>query len=204
VTVQNGSGNISGNNNMILNTPPTTGQPKGDAIPFSDQEVHGRLQPGNEPTPPNACSGSPGAEPMKVLIGGNAFVKDGFGKLTALKVGTCEALSMERTPQGISVNADLYHQSGQFAARIRNNEITALNGETFTTRLTRDSNTLTVKDSRGVELLYVRYINPLTLRMRGIFGCPGHQPVPVNDNGIPGGFMTGNCMANPVVAIKIK
>jgi hypothetical protein len=87
VTVQNGSGNISGNNNMILNTPPTTGQPKGDAIPFSDQEVHGRLQPGNEPTPPNACSGSPGAEPMKVLIGGNAFVKDGFGKLTALKVG---------------------------------------------------------------------------------------------------------------------
>jgi hypothetical protein len=45
VTVQNGSGNISGNNNMILNTPPTTGQPKGDAIPFSDQEVHADFNP---------------------------------------------------------------------------------------------------------------------------------------------------------------
>jgi hypothetical protein len=170
------------------------------AIPFEDTEVHGWLRPSNDPTPPNGCDNIPPtiltSDFIKVLIGNNALGKTGLGKVTAIEIGTCDVLSMERTSEGIFVNADLFDGT-ENPTRIRKNEIFALNGENYSARKTRDFSTLTIKNNRGQELLYVRYINPSTLRARGTFSCTGHRPVVVKDDQpVPGIFMSNNCFMN--------
>jgi hypothetical protein len=175
------------------------------SIPLQDNEVSGRLQAANDPTPPNGCDTSPiPGDAMKVLIGNNAVANMGFGKFTTLKIGNCEVLSLERTSQGVFVNADFFDGTDN-PARIRNNEIVALNGENYTARQTRDLSTVIVKDKRGQELLYVRFINPNTVRVRGVFGCAGHRPVLVTDDQpIPGVFMSNSCFIGNGVAIAIQ
>jgi hypothetical protein len=175
------------------------------SIPLQDNEVSGRLQAANDRTPPNGCDTAPiSGDAMTVLIGNNAVAKNGFGKFIPLKIGKCEVLWLERTPQGVFANADFFDGADN-PARIRNNEIVALNGENYTARQTRDLSTLIVRDRQGQELLYVRFINPNTVRVRGVFGCAGHRPVLVRDDQpIPGVFMSNSCFIGDGVAISIQ
>jgi hypothetical protein len=178
-------------------------------IPLEDNEVHGWLRPANEPTPPNGCDRMSGAiidpDTIKILIGDNAIAKKGLGKIIALEVGDCEALSMDRTEGGIFVNADVYGGAENSPVQIRNNEIFALSGENYTPKQSRDLSTITVKDNKGREILYAHYLNPTTLQVRGIFWCLGHKPVIIRDEEpVPGFFMTGGCLMNGRAGIHVN
>jgi hypothetical protein len=97
-------------------------------IPFSDDEVHGWLKPANYPTPPNGCDGSIGEDAIKILIGDNGIARTGYGSIIALRIGVCDALSIERSPEGVFVDAELNDGSGSPPVRIKKNEIFAQNG----------------------------------------------------------------------------
>jgi pimeloyl-ACP methyl ester carboxylesterase len=161
----------------------------------NDALVQGELRPSDDATPPNGCDRLPQTrEAAKVLIGNNGFAAIGFGRFTALRVGTCNVVEMEKTPNGVYFDADLWDQSLDRIVRMRRNEIEALNGEDYRTRQSRDLSSLIIHDSQGSELFYVRYLNATTLQVRGVFGCPGHTPVPVKDNQlVPGAFFSNNC-----------
>ena len=157
-----------------------------------DVEVIGTLQPGNDATPRNACGstmpllgvgGSSLLPPdaLKILVGSNPYVSS--SKITAIEIGRCSVLTMERTATGINVGAELYGANGQLIARIVNNEFHAISGANSRIERQNDLSTLVVKDGKGIELLYVRYLNRTTIRARGIFGCPDHQPVAFTDEG---------------------
>lgn len=179
-------------------------------------EVVGTLQPGNDPTPINGCDGMQplGTYPIgnqysdpnwvKILIGNNAIAASGMRKIIALQIGRCDVLSFERKPEGISVDADLYNASGRLVARIANNRIDVLTGNNV--RLTRgDLSTLLLKDEGGDELLYVRFMNPATVKVRGMFGCPGHLPIRVKDNEpISGIFMQNSCLVDSSVGFAVR
>lgn len=177
----------------------------GAGIPFEDTEVRGVLKPGNEPTPSNGCDGGLiGADALKVLIGDNAITHDGYGAFTAIGIGACDAISMERRNDGIFVNASLFDRERQAVVSIRDNQITALNGENYSARQSRDESRLTVKNARGTELFYVRYLNPTTIQFRGFLGCAGGPVLRVQDGQpIPGFFMTHSCLANAQRGIQI-
>jgi hypothetical protein len=141
-----------------------------------ETEVSGWLQAGNEPTPPNGCdkykaSGrGPPDDALKILIGDNVLWRRGMGKITAMTVGTCKSLSMERDALGISIDADLYDANGKLIARVVKGQIRALTGENVQLRRNGDLTTMIVSDGRGAELLYLRYLNPTTLQGR-VLSC---------------------------------
>jgi len=177
-------------------------------------EVVGSLQPGNEPTPPNGCDSMPAGmvapDALKILIASNAYFRNGLGKITAIEIGadpnTCKVLTMERTAIGIDVSAELYGATGQYIARISGGEFHEISGEHSYVERQGDLSTLVVKDGSGKELLYVRYLNPTTVRARGVFGCPGHTPVAFTDDGAVGAtaIITNSCVSAGRAAIRIQ
>ena len=184
-------------------------------------EVIGTLQPGNDPTPPNSCDHAPAGavapEALKILIASNGYFRNGFGKIIAIEIGkdpnACQVLTMERTPVGIAVGAELYGEKGQLIARIRNGEFHAISGEHSYVERQGDLSTLIVKSRMTrflfltieKEILYVRYLNPTTIQARGIFGCPGHKPVAFTNYGTIGASLTmmNSCIGTGNVAVHI-
>ena len=189
--------------------PPGSGVPRtyegGAGIPLEDMEVHGVLKPANEPTPPNGCDRqliSPDA--LKILIGTNAFALEGFGAFTAIAIKACHAVSMERRVDGIFVNASLYDPEKSAVVSIRENRITALSGENYKARQSRDESRLSVKNARGTELFYIRYLNPTIIQFRGFVSCQAGPIIRVQDDQpVPGVSMSGTCGINTSVGIQI-
>jgi hypothetical protein len=179
-------------------------------IPYSDNEVHGWLEPAGDPTPPNGCDRIPPnilpvSDAIKILIGDNAVAKTGFGKTVALQIGKCEAVSIERTTDGVFVNAEVFDKDGEEPIRITKNEIFSLNGENYSSRRSRDSSTITVKDNNGEIIFYARFINPTTVKIRGTFGCSGHPAIIVRDDEpIPGVITHGMCSVDSRMGIFIN
>jgi hypothetical protein len=164
-------------------------------------EVVGSLQPGNDPTPPNACDNPnvgahledapPVSHPpfaLTIMIGGNVVARTHPGKFEALRIGQCSIISMEQNEKGIWVDADLNDETGKLIARITNNELHVMTGgRVFLNR--EDLSTLTIKNDQNDELLYVHYLNRGVVQVGGTFGCPGHVPVTVKENN----FFKENC-----------
>lgn len=219
-TIDRGSAGINKgtiNNGPVYNNPiappPNLGSPAqrsfegGPGIPFENTEVRGVLKPANERTPPNGCDPvSPGPSPdsLKVLIGDNAITHEGFGTFKAIGIGKCNAISIERRLDGIFVSASLYDSEGGAVVLIQDNRIKALNGETYTARQSQDESRLVVKNLRGAELFYVRYLNPTTIQFRGFLGCTGGPIVRVQEGQpVPGMFMSHSCLGGGSGGIQI-
>ncbi len=165
--------------------------------PPPDVETGGTLQPGNDRTPSNGCDGTPiDADAVKVLVGNNATALNGLGRMTALKVGNCPVFGVERTLQGVSPVVDLFDSDGKHIAAISGGSFHAFSGGAHLVDRRGDLGTLTISDTAGKELLFVKFLNPTTIQIRGIFGCPGHAPVIVKENQPIVGFMFSNsCFA---------
>ena len=172
-------------------------------IVVPDVEVIGVLRAGNDPTPPMPCKPAGPPDALKIFVGNNVVFQKTpeIKKIVALKVGNCPVATMERVPSGIAIGANLYDRFGKLIAYIDGGELHVLTNETIRADRNGDLSTLIVTDSAKRELLFVRYLNSTTLRIRGIFGCPGHALVQVTDNEIimSGGttfkFTDGLCTA---------
>jgi hypothetical protein len=168
-----------------------------------EAEVLGTLQPGNRPTPANGCDHPfrPDVPPLpsnalKILIGDNAFVRTSTdnGKFPVIRIGKCDVVRMSRTNNGLAVDADLYNIEDKHIAHIENNQLQVLTSEKVSAERKGDLGTLLIMDGDGKELLFVDYINAQTIRIRGIFSCPGHKPVIIQGNETI--RMSGSCMVN--------
>lgn len=176
----------------------------GTVPPQPETEVIGALEPGSAPTPPNGCDHDyQDPTVFKVLIGDNA-VAGAFGPITPLQIGACKVVTVDPKADGLRINADLYDESGNLVATIKDNTFHALSGPHSSVERQGDLSTLVVRDGIGNELLYVKYLNPNTVRIRGVFGCPGHIPVRVRDEEpIPGVHMSNSC-GTGAVGFKIE
>jgi hypothetical protein len=100
---------------------------------------------------------------------------------TALQIGTCKALAVRRTSAGISVDADIASPSGDIIAEIRDNEFHLVPSQIAFPRRP-DRSTLTLIGRKGEELLWIRYLNPRSMKVRGLFSCAGHGTIRVADD----------------------
>jgi hypothetical protein len=173
-----------------------------EAVP--EIEISGTLLPGSEPTPRNSCERSSlPADTLRILIGTNTMALTQSGKITAIQIGSCNVLSMERVANKISVGVDLYDAKGKLIATTRNGEIHAITGENVRIRRDGDLSALIIEDGANNELLYVKYLNRNTVKARGVFGCPGHRLLTVRDNSsIAGGTIRGNCSVDSAVFLQ--
>lgn len=214
------SGGSAGVNNGTINngpiyntpTPPSPSGPAvprafegGSGIPFENTDVRGVLKPANEQTPPNACDRVPGnPDALTALVGDNAFSRDGMGVFHVVKIEHCDALSIERKPEGVFINASLFDSESGAVVAIHDNRITAQNGETYIARQSRDESRLVVKNLRGAELFYIRYLNATTIQFHGFLGCAKGQAVEVREGQrINGSIIGHNCGRNAETGIQI-
>ena len=167
--------------------------------PSSDVAITGPLRPGREPTPPNGCDDPDFANAFKIVFGKLAAACSGKGKYTALTVASCPVLTIDGTPVGINVEAELYDETGKWIASVHDNVVDAIAGGRVHVDRSGGLNSLLVRDDHLGELLYVRYVNQNAIVVRGQFGCKGHPLVSVTESGIRNGTTSiggAGCFAN--------
>ena len=181
--------------------------PTDKLIPTSDETVYGELRPANDPTPSNACDKVQIPIPpdvIKVILGDNVIGTSNFGHCSILRIGDCDAVSLDRTENGVFFNAQLQDNDDNRPVKIVRNKIEALNGRNYTSTQSMDRASLTVTNKKGVELFYVRFSKPGAILVRGFLGCSRNQSTIAQDGRpIPGWFMSENCMVNNGSGIQI-
>ena len=154
-------------------------------VPRPEVEVSGLLQPGNDPVPVNPCVQGTNKQPtFSVLFGANAFQVPSTGQFAIFRRADRAILSAEMAPEGLAIDADIFGLSGSLVGRIVRNEFHVVTSDKTFAERRGDLSTLAVLDGSNNELLYVRYMNPLTIRVRGIFAAPGKKTVRITDDSL--------------------
>lgn len=163
--------------------------------PALDTELIRALQPGHEPMPPDGCAKR---NALTVILGSNSIVNT-RSKFLALGIGRCPVLGIERRQDGVAIYAKLYGASGKLIATLTGTTFEPISGGAhLVSQKGGDLTVLSVDDADKNELLYIHYLNPNTLRVRGIFGCPNHGLVVIKDERPIPGLLTGHtCWADP-------
>jgi hypothetical protein len=136
----------------------------------------GALIAANEPTPPTTCD----QNSFLMMFGPQAVIAHGDGPFTPIQVGTCPALTLERTTSGLMINAFGYDSDGNVVYRITRNRFEmVLRG--FLKAERPDKSTLRIVDEQEHESLSVRYLNQNAVAVRGTFRCGDTTPVIIGD-----------------------
>lgn len=144
--------------------------------PIGEIELIGSLQPGNDPTPSIPCDPrlSFPANSLKIFVGNNIVVQRDaqIAKITALKIGECSVAAMERAANGLTISAELYGETGKHIAHIGNGQLHVMTNENVRVARDGDLSNLIVTDEFKNELLYIRYMNATTMRIRAYSDAP--------------------------------
>jgi hypothetical protein len=167
----------------------------------------GWLQAANEPIPQNGC-GNPGIGVLMVF-GDNGVVLSGSvsaKKSTALELGNCALLSIRAGENGALIDAMIYDRAGKTLAQIIDNRFSIPVENALTIEKSGDLSTLVVHDAQGREMLYVRYLNRKTFRVRGIFSCPTPRPrtVIITDTRVSGLPFEMSCAENNASGFSLQ
>lgn len=164
----------------------------------------GWLQPANEPTPPNTCEGAR-REPKSVLlvIGTDGFLHNQPESFGVLQLENCHMINIHVTPNGAQIDAILNDNDGAPLGEILRNKFVMRSVENhLTVERTGDLSTLIVHNSADEEVLWVKYLNPTTFRIRGKFTCawPRLETVVITDEGVAGLPASNSCLVDSVNA----
>jgi hypothetical protein len=143
----------------------------------------GPLRPAGEPSPKLTCPQKADPGDLVIYFGTDARIGQGNGPFTAFKMADCPVLSFTRTKAGLNFSDVAYDYDGDIAFMIRNGvyepqfplELHALRP---------DPSTYILLDHYDQEVIYIRYLNPNAVRVRGRFICGEAPQVVVRDSGI--------------------
>jgi hypothetical protein len=149
------------------------------------EEISGALIPGTAKTPVTACgSDKPHTRnDLLMTFGGNGVIGQGNGPFVPVRIGTCPALRITRTPAGVMVNAFGFDSDDNVVYRIQDNKFEQVIGG-FLQGHRPDRSTLVVSDDRGVEALSIRFLNADNVQVRGTFRCGNTKPVRITDDSV--------------------
>ena len=158
-------------------------------------DLHGLLIPANDPRPeiPNPCR-VPGK--AVVVLGSCAFMtdKDWSG---ILDIYGQQILTLRKEEGGIAISARVISSVNKaLIAQITNNEFYVNPSNEFA--LSRDDwNSLKVTDSGKNTVLYVRFLNPTTIKVLGSFYVNNAPPIVITEEGVKigGGVMSNTCFS---------
>jgi hypothetical protein len=148
------------------------------------------IVPRAEPTPANICSTQnlelpPGSK--LVLIGDSGIIVHAGSTTPLLSVGGCKSAALLQNGSGLLLNADLHDKDGVQLFSVVSNQLQLAEGNPVYQERARDHGAVTINNEGGDELLHIEYLNPRTLRLRGVFACLGHPAARIEDGKpIPG------------------
>ena len=130
----------------------------------------GPLMPANEQSPDARCVEKLGPKDLVMAFGTNRAVGTGPGPYSPLKVADCGVMTLHRVGQGLMVRAFFYDFNGDVAFSVIDN----VYEPTLPLQLRQfrpDPHTIVILDRFDKEVLYLRYLNPNAVRIRGRFLC---------------------------------
>lgn len=154
----------------------------------------GPLLPANEPSPPMTCVQAADANDLVIAFGSNRVIAKGQGPFVPLGMGECRGPVITRAGNGILVDAPGYDWNNDLAWHVRANRLD-FNGVPGLRARRPDAHSLVLLDRFDHEVLYVRYLNPGAVKLRGRFLC-AEQPQVVFDDArvLVGGVRIGGVM----------
>jgi hypothetical protein len=151
----------------------------------------GPLLPANEPTPRAGCVEKSGSADLVMAFGANRAVGTGPGPFAPIKVGDCTVMTLRRVGSGLMIKAFFYDWNNDVAFTVNDNiyePTMPLALRTFRP----DPHTFVILDRFDKEVLYLRYLNPNAVRIRGRFLCGEAPQAVIRDDAIlVGGFRIG-------------
>ena len=143
----------------------------------------GPLLPANEATPQARCREKPGPKDLVMAFGTDRAVGTDTGPFTPIQVGDCTVMTLRRVGPGLMVKAFFYDWNGDVAFDVNDN----VYEPTMPLQLRPfrpDPHTIVILDRFDKEVLYVRYLNPHAVRIRGRFLCGTAPQAVVRDDAI--------------------
>lgn len=143
----------------------------------------GPLLPANEPTPHAACIEKLGPGGLVMAFGTDRAIGSGPGPFQPITVGDCSAMALRRAGQGLMIKAFFYDWNGDVAFSVNDNRYEP----TMPLQLRQfrpDPHTFVILDRFDKEVLYVRFLNPNAVRIRGRFLCGEAPQAIIRDDAI--------------------
>jgi len=151
----------------------------------------GPLLPASEPTPQASCVEKAGPRDLVMDFGTNRAIGRGPGPFYPMKVGDCTVMALRHAGRGLMVKAFFYDWNNDVAFMVNDN----VYEPTLPLQLRPfrpDPHTIVILDRFDKEVLYLRYLNPNAVRIRGRFLCGTSPQAVVRDDMIlVGGFRIG-------------
>jgi hypothetical protein len=143
-------------------------------LQFQPPEPTGPLIAAHDPMPPPGCDEAPGPHDLVMAFGTDRVIGKGAGPFSPLVVDDCVVMSLARKQGGLMVRAFGYDFNNDIAFRVMDN-VFEPSMPVQLKAFRPDPATFLLLDRFGKEVLYVRYLNPKAVRIRGRFLC-GEQP----------------------------
>jgi len=143
----------------------------------------GPLLPASEPTPNTACVEKFGPEGLVMAFGTDRAVGSGPGPFQPITVGECSVMALRRVGPGVMIKAFFYDWNGDVAFAVNDNKYEP----TLPLQLRQfrpDPHTFVILDRFDKEVLYVRFLNPNAVRIRGRFLCGEAPQAVIHDDAI--------------------
>jgi hypothetical protein len=142
----------------------------------------GPLQAADEPMPPSICREKPKADDLVMLLGTSRVIGKGPGPFTPLLATDCSTVKLIRRGKGLVVEAFGIDNTNSLAYSVRENRLDLAMVAGLRARRP-DPSTFILADRFNQEVIYVRYLNPGAVRIRGRFLCGANPQVVVRDGG---------------------
>jgi hypothetical protein len=143
----------------------------------------GPLLPAREATPDASCAEKVGPKTLVMAFSTDRTVGTGPGPFYPFNVDECSVMALRRVGKGLMVNAYFYDFNGDVAFTINDN----VYAPTMPLQLRQfrpDPHSIVVLDRFDQEVLYVRYLNPNAVRIRGRFLCGTAPQAVIHDDAI--------------------
>jgi hypothetical protein len=142
----------------------------------------GTLIAAGDPTP-SGCGDEPGPGDLLMAFGTDRVLGKGQGPFMPLLVDDCVVLKLLRQGEGLMIQAFGYAYTGDIAFHVMDNVYEP--DSPLRMRVLRpDRSTFQLLDRFDKEVLYVRYLNPHAVRIRGRFLCGEAPQAVIRDDAI--------------------
>jgi hypothetical protein len=150
----------------------------------AETENHGWLLPAELPVPTTNCF--PDGRGLMFIAGRNIAKFDSDAvKATLLTLDSTHIISVEQQDNKLSFNVDLFDDDGNIAVKIIRNEFHLTpNSKVSYQERSDDRSAITVHDNKDREILYIKYANPKTVFIRGIFHSSEGNSAVIDDDEI--------------------
>jgi hypothetical protein len=142
----------------------------------------GALIAASDPTPPG-CGDEPATGDLLMAFGTERVLGKGPGPFTPLLVDDCVALKLLRRGEGLMIQAFGYSYTQDIAFHVMDN-VYEPDSALKLRALRPDRSTFQLLDRFDKEVLYVRYLNPHAVRIRGRFLCGESPQAVIRDDAI--------------------